>query len=165
MSYKNRFYLVMCWLLQFLFYVLLLFTLVNTRSVGLFKESQGIFTQDVMDKEWWLLTSMFITEIREPPDIAESNCVSKTWQEEVTLIVPRASLCLYFCFFLLDRLFISPHLDWQYLSESTWLGSNDMNNNSYNLQNLYDSIWPCPVVGSPSYVLLYLLMSLQIGEW
>ena len=35
-----------------------------------------------------LLTSMFVAEVGEPPDIAESHRVAETGEEEVTLVVP-----------------------------------------------------------------------------
>ena len=45
-----------------------------------------------------LLTSVFITKVGEPPDVAKTHSVSQTWEEEITLVVPRPSLCL--CIFL-----------------------------------------------------------------
>ena len=40
------------------------------------------------------LTSMLIAEVGEPPDIAESNGVAETGEEEVALVSPRAPLHL-----------------------------------------------------------------------
>ena len=39
-----------------------------------------------------LLTSMFVTEVGEPPDIAESHRIAQAGEEEVTLIVPTPSV-------------------------------------------------------------------------
>ena len=41
-----------------------------------------------------LFTSMLVAEVREPPDIAESNGIAEAGEEEVALVVPRASLHL-----------------------------------------------------------------------
>ena len=40
------------------------------------------------------LTSMLVAEVGEPPDIAESNGVAETGEEEVALVSPRAPLHL-----------------------------------------------------------------------
>ena len=39
-----------------------------------------------------LLTSMFVAEVGEPPDISQSHGIAQTGEEEVTLIVPAPSV-------------------------------------------------------------------------
>ena len=55
---------------------------------------------------------MLVAEVREPPDIAESNSIAEAGEEEVALVAPRAPLCLHLLVLLPSSslFFTNPHV-------------------------------------------------------